>query len=271
MLKLLLYILYIIGFFLILFVTSAIVEFTLQILKGNRIKKNTGKATKKHGKLRRIFYDFPRRFIKDVFEKDFNDFQMYGVHLFCGEQGSGKTISVVEFLHRIKDKYPNCKINTNMGLNFQDNKITDWKQIVERTNGTKGVVEVIDEIQAWFSSNQSKNFPPEMLAEISQQRKQRKMIVGTAQVFSRVSKPIREQVTFVYCPFTIAGCLTVVRRSRPHWFDDEKLKFKKFDKTYFYVHNEKIRNSFDTYERINDYKSQGKKAFKSDIERANNM
>ena len=96
-----------------------------------------------------------------------------------------------------------------------------------------------------------------MITEISQQRKQRKMLVGSAQVFSRIAKPIREQTTFVYLPFTILGCFTVVRVSKPEFWDDEEQKFKKYLRSYFFVHNKKIRESFDTYKKIEKYKEDG--------------
>ena len=60
-----------------------------------------------------------------------------------------------------------------------------------------GVICCLDEMQNWFSSNQSRDFPPEMLQVITQNRKNRRVIFGTAQTFNRLSKPIREQATEV--------------------------------------------------------------------------
>ena len=44
-------------------------------------------------------------------------------------------------------------------------------------NGINGVIVVMDELQNWFSSNDSKNFPPEMLSVITQNRKNRRMVL----------------------------------------------------------------------------------------------
>jgi len=228
--------------------------------KGHRRIKFNGKVEKR-SILRRLWIDFPKQFAIDFFEKDPNDFDYYGLHMFCGRQGSGKTIAIVQFLLRLQKQYPELKVHTNMGYKYQDDRITHWKQVVERTNGTKGCVEVIDEIQAWFSSLQSKDFPPEMLSEISQQRKQRKMLIGSAQVFSRIAKPIREQTTYVYMPKTFLGCLTIVRKTRPEFWDDENQTFKKYEGTYFFIHSKEIRDAYDTYERIGQYSQEG---FKSD-------
>ncbi len=212
-----------------------------------------------------VFYKFPNRVVRDIFEKQDFEFREYGLHMVCGEQGSGKTTNVVFLLKKWKKLYPKMKIATNMDYANQDGVLDHWKQLIGRQNGVYGQVEVIDEIQAWFSSNQSKDFPPEMLTEVSQQRKQRKAIVGTAQVFSRISKPIREQTSFVHLPFTIAGALTIVRVSKPQYWSEDKQTFTKYIRWYYFVHTPDIRNSFDTYKKIDSYKKNG---FKSDEVRA---
>lgn len=228
--------------------------------KGYRVKEGQ-KEYKRPSIIKRIIIDFPRQLSLDIYNRDPLEFKEYGLHMFCGEQGSGKTTAIVHLLHTMKKKYPKVKIRTNMDFTYQDGEINHWKDIVQNDNGIYGQIEVLDEIQTWFSSNQSKDFPPDMITEISQQRKQRKMLVGSAQVFSRIAKPIREQTTFVYCPMTIAGCLTIVRVTKPHFWDDEKQCFKRYIKTYFFVHSAKLRNSFDTYKKIEKYKEQG---FKED-------
>ena len=96
--------------------------------------------------------------------------------MICGEQGSGKTVALCAKLLDLKKKYPKCLIRTNMNYLNQDDEIIHWKQLVDNDNGIYGQVEVLDEIQTWFSSLQSKDFPAEMITEISQQRKQRKNV-----------------------------------------------------------------------------------------------
>lgn len=210
---------------------------------------------------KRLLWDFPKQFIDDLFNRDPDEFKEHGLHMMTGEQGSGKTTSVVQLLLVLKAKYPKAKIRTNFNYMNQDGEIAHWKELVHNENGIYGQIEVLDEIQTWFSSLQSKDFPPEMITEISQQRKQRKMIIGTAQVFSRIAKPIREQTTFVYCPVTLFGCFTWVRVSKPKFWDDEKQTFKRYIRHYFFIHNKEVRNAFDTYKKIEKYKLDG---FKDD-------
>ncbi|CAK7050701.1 ATP-binding protein [Tissierella sp.] len=226
------------------------------IFQGKRVKPSTS-TYKNPSIFKRLFWDFPDQLAQDLFNRDPDEFREYGLHMFCGEQGSGKTTAIVHLLLMLKEKYPKVKVRTNMNYLHQDGEINHWQELVKNENGEYGQVEVLDEIQTWFSSNQSKNFPPEMITEISQQRKQRKMLVGSAQVFSRIAKPIREQTTFVYLPFTIAGCLTIVRVSKPEFWDDEEQKFKRYLRTYFFVHNKKVREAFDTYKKIEKYQETG--------------
>lgn len=238
-------------------------------IQGNRLKKSISKY-KKPSIIRRIFLQFPERLSKDIYNREPGEFKEYGLHMFCGEQGSGKTTSVVHLLQLMKEKYPKCLIRTNMNYIHEDGQITHWKDLVSNSNGIYGQIEVIDEIQTWFNSLQSKDFPVEMLTEISQQRKQRKMLVGTAQVYSRIAKPIREQTTFVYMPFTIFGCLTVVRVTKPQYWNDEKQTFTKYLRSYFFVHTDAIRNAFDTYLKIRKYSETGFKSETEHMERSNN-
>lgn len=261
-----------IAFFMIIFLCIAelfsfICYFVYyRFIKKLELPKNISKY-KSISIFKRLFIQFPNQFWLDRFNRKPGEFMEYGLHLVCGEQGSGKTTSVVDLLlNRWKKQYPFLKVYTNLDYKYEDGKITHWKDLLseQRSNGIYGVVNVIDEIQSWFSSLQSKDFPPEMLGEISQQRKQRKCIVGTAQVFGRVAKPIREQTSFVYLPFTIAGCLTIVRVSKPIYYDETTFTFKKYIRTYFFVHTPKLRNAFDTYKRIENYRDIG---FKTDIER----
>ena len=115
-------------------------------------------------------------------------------------------------LLRYQKMYPKLKIKTNYYYEFENAHIGHWKDVVNGTNGIYGEIDVLDEIQNWFNSLQSKDFPPEMLTEITQQRKQTKMIIGTSQVFSRIAKPIREQTYMLYEPSTLFGCITFVRK-----------------------------------------------------------
>ncbi|HHX70631.1 MAG TPA: hypothetical protein GX708_21590, partial [Gallicola sp.] len=174
--------------------------FILVKIKKMKRKKRQIEREKKVGFFKKIFYVFPKQLALDIVKKDPEDFNEWGVHLICGEQGSGKTITTCYLLQEWKRKYPLAKITTNMTYKYEDRPLLHWKDLLNYQNGKYGTIKVLDEIQTWFNSNQSKDFPVEMLGEVSQQRKQRSAIIGTTQVFNRVAKPLREQTHFVYLP-----------------------------------------------------------------------
>lgn len=184
-------------------------------------------------------------------------FREFGLTMYCGRQGGGKTISAVEYLERMKLKYPKVEIYTNFGYTRQDKPLTGWKMLIEKRSNN-GVIFVIDEIHSEFSSNTWKNFPPSLLREISQQRKQRVKIVATAQAFKDVAVQLRRQC------FDVVECRTVQERwTFQRCFDAEdyncfvesnatsEKKFKirrKYRRSF--VQTDELRELFNTWEKI---------------------
>lgn len=236
--------------------------------KDMRFKKGEYRYVSNGSFLKRIFIDFPKQLILDAFNRDPDNFREYGVHIIAGKQGSGKSITLTYMLLKYQQMYPKLKIKTNYYYEFENAHIGHWKDVVNGTNGIYGEIDVLDEIQNWFNSLQSKDFPPEMLTEITQQRKQTKMILGTSQVFSRIAKPIREQTYMLYEPTTILGCLTIVRKYDITTDVSGQTDTKKFKGVFFFVHNDKLRNSYDTYRKIIDLSNEG---FKSETEQIRNV
>ncbi|MFT8323692.1 MAG: hypothetical protein ABF649_22920 [Bacillus sp. (in: firmicutes)] len=133
-------------------------------------------------------------------------FGEYGVTMYCGRQGYGKTVAMVEYLERMRKKYPNVKIVTNFGYVHQTHAMIDWKDFYEIRNGRDGVIFAIDEIQNEYNSTKWKEFPESLLSEITQQRKQKVKIICSSQVYTRVVKPLREQT------FNVVECRTLAER-----------------------------------------------------------
>lgn len=221
-----------------------------------RIRDERGKF-KEHNFFRKLFIDFPKQFAYDYMTIDPNTFKEYGMHLLCGEQGSGKTTLMAYLVRKYKTIYPRLKVRSNFSCAMQDYELTDWHELTLDTNGIYGELDCIDEIQNWFSSNQSKNFPPDMLTVITQQRKVRRCILATSQIFTRVAKPIRENTYLMYYPFTAFGCITFVRVYKPILDEQGCLKERKLKKFFFFVHDDELRNMFDSYKTICSLTSSG--------------
>ena len=173
------------------------VNVVIGFVHGRRFKKGQHNVVKNKTFFRRIFVDFPKQFTDDLFERDPEFFRYQGLIIFEGRQGSGKTMSMVEFINRMQEEYPLAKTITNFGLSSQDKALKDWKMLIDFKNDKQGVIVGMDELQNWFSSNDSRNFPPEMLGIITQNRKNRRIILGTSQNFYLLAKAIRSQATEV--------------------------------------------------------------------------
>ena len=205
---------------------------------------------------KQLFYDVPKRYITDLYEREPDFFQPQGIHMFCGEQGCGKTIACVEMMLRYQKMYPASKMITNFGVNTEDDELVKWQQLLDYTNEKKGVIVGIDEIQNWFMSGKNQ-LPEGMLEVATQNRKNRRVICCTAQVFTRVNKGLREQVTMVYEPHTFLGCFTVVVKKK-YKFDSEGVVMdSKFRGMYCFTHTEELRSAYDTYKVIHTLAKEG--------------
>lgn len=207
-------------------------------------------------------------------------FPATGTQVFCGRQGSGKTISAVHTVRNIKKLYPksilvsNVKLSEMEALRFHGNKnelkmllhnmdketqyiyFSSFEELeivlVSINNGFLGVIYLIDEIHTYFNSLDSKNVGMHVFTEISQQRKQRKLMIGTSQLFTRMAKPFREQCDNIVICSTIFGFITFQNA-----YDGMTLE-QAYDgsisgdikKRAWFFHDRALRNSFDTYQKV---------------------
>lgn len=242
----------IVGSFAVLpFAVSAGIWYVYYYRKGYRLKVRKYSYVIKHSNIfARLFRDFPRRFILDSFAACPDDFPFCGLVMIVGEQGSGKTTTAAYMLRALKAKYPMCKVLSNTPLTFADGDILSPDDIIFQNNGRHGTIKFLDEIHSWFNSQESQYFPPEMLSEVSQQRKQFSLIVGTAQRFDRIAKAIRQQTHYIIKPVTLFGCLTICRVYKPNVTDSGEVVKLRGVKTFFFVHDEDLRECFDTFAKI---------------------
>lgn len=144
--------------------------------------------------LKSLSFDF--RFYRD--NPDF--FEPFGTWVFCGAQSSGKTLSAVLCLKQLCKEYPKAIVCSNLEIHGLDRDIipfTSYEQLQTLSNGIYGVIFLIDEIHVLWNSLESKNIPIQEIALFSQMRKDRRLVLGTSQVYARIAKPIREQLRYV--------------------------------------------------------------------------
>ncbi len=135
-----------------------------------------------------------------------------GIWVFTGPQGSGKTLSAVQCLQKICKRYPKAIVCTNMEVKGIENTIiefTDYSQLSELSNGVEGVIFFLDEIHILWNSLESKDIPISEMACFCQMRKNRRVIIGTSQVYNRITKPIREQLQYLIDCKNFFDCIQV--------------------------------------------------------------
>jgi hypothetical protein len=186
-------------------------------------------------------------------------FEEYGFTLYAGKQGYGKSTALVEYLERMRQKYPKALIVTNFGYTHETQPMIDWRDFFEIRNGVDGVIFAIDEIQNEYNSNDWKTFPENLLTEITQQRKQRVKVVATSQVYTRVVKQLREQAMEVVECRTLAKRWTFLRCFDAEDYDiianNPAIKTKvrrKWRKNF--VQDAHLRTLFDSYAKIEKMK-----------------
>lgn len=219
---------------------------------------------------------------------DLEAFKPHGVQIFYGEQGSGKTITAVDFLYKVHAHYPKAVIVSNIVLNgmnkldfsgskeelvqilnngfstTQDYIFYSTKKEYELVNicvrnGKYGVILVTDEYQNYFSNQDSRNVPPWVIEQAAQNRKQARLHICTSQDYDQIIKATRRRAdTALKCrtyslPFSKGPVLTVF------WaYDAKKIDFDatgrqigaKPLKFGFYFHSKQLRDSFDTYQVV---------------------
>ena len=200
-----------------------------------------------------------------------NYFQPEGLLVFCGSQGSGKTLSAVQYIKKVVELYPKCILVTNTEIKDLPSytRVVDYEGIESLThieNGQDGVLYFIDEIHLEFNSLESKNVPIEVMIEVSQQRKQRKHIVGTSQVYMRMAKPLREQIKNVVLCKNFFHCIqfnrlidgdSAIEKNGKLVFDTVKYSI--------WFHTPNLYGSYDTYAKMKRYRNEWNGISRQDI------
>lgn len=262
------YPLYFVLICILLILLSCAFYYVKGLLKGKRVPKGNRRRLRKPSLLEKIFILMPKQYIEDLFSRPADFFPYQGMIIFEGRQGCGKTISMVRYMKDMQYEFPDALCTTNLAYTDENKPLKTWTMLIDYKNGYKGVIVAMDELQNWFSSNDSKNFPPEMLSLITQNRKNRRIILGTSQNFYLLAKAIRSQATEVRRCATYFGCLTVVRRLEPILDSEGNVVEWKKRGIYCFVHDKELRDSYNTWKVIENLRKSG---FKENVNRENDV
>lgn len=219
--------------------------------------------------------------VVDYIKLDKKAFRGYGFWCFCGLGGSGKTLSMVDYLLAMKRRYPKLKIYTNFTFDLADGYIKNWQELVQLQNFelieikekkynklrteykrlidgkfyeivNNGILFGFDEIQMWLASQNWKKAPEDLLYSVSQSRKFHKMVIASSQVYTRINVILREQTNFIIeCKSMFLGRLIFTKSYHtatyiPPTERAGQKKRMKAVKRYSYVAYDGIRNKYDT-------------------------
>ena len=190
-----------------------------------------------------------------LFARDNPDyFYPAGIWVFCGPQGSGKTLSAVLCLKKMCEEYPHARVCSNLDIKGIDNPIipfTDYEQLKTLDNGTDGLIFFLDEIHVLWNSLESKDIPISEMACFCQMRKNRRVIIGTSQKYSRIAKPIREQLQYAVDCKNYFGILQVNDILDPSESIEKSgnIEAKKIG-TKIWFHSPELYHSYDTLFKI---------------------
>lgn len=205
---------------------------------------------------------------KRSFKKEHPDyFDPDGLLVFSGPQGSGKTLSAVQYCRKVLERYPHCKFVTNVAIDglSPDIEVIPYDGLTSLSdinNGFYGVLYLIDELHLEFNSLESKSISIEEMTEFAQQRKQRKHIVGTSQVFMRLAKPLREQVKRVVLCRNFFGLIQhnqEIDGTTAH--EEGGHLVARVTGNYWWFHTPDLYGCYDTFAKMHRYKKewQGRK------------
>lgn len=128
-------------------------------------------------------------------------FPHHGYITFCGEQGSGKSLSAHKLIKELLQSYPGLRVVSNTPLSYCDYIPYDGPKTIDNDSLNhpdddgephKGYILFLDEITNMFTSLDSKNISDDWFDLLNMQRKRELLTISTAPVLSRQPKNFRE-------------------------------------------------------------------------------
>lgn len=141
-----------------------------------------------------LYLDFLRWLFIDLLRGKTKRF--WGIYQFVALPGEGKTMSMVAHMERARKEHGKLYIATNFGYIHQDMYIEHWTDIIKAAiyahdKGFACII-AIDEIHVLFDSSDWRNFPAELLALLSFNRKYGLQFLCSSQIYERIPKKVRD-------------------------------------------------------------------------------
>ena len=190
-------------------------------------------------------------------------FYGWGIHLFTGKFGQGKTSLMTIKAYDLCEKYPQLHVLTNYKLtNFPEHtKILPLRTPQDILNAPVNTICLIDEIGTIFNSRDfssgKRSVPKPVYQHLCQCRKRHMMIFASVQRYNLVDKQIRDvSATVTECRASFRHPFT--RKLTGFAYDIEEYEAFANNRmyqpvpydTYCFIQSEKYRHLYDTTELI---------------------
>lgn len=189
--------------------------------------------------------------------------KLYGLYGFVGLAGHGKTYSAVRMVHKLKEKFPDAGIISNIqitdkyGKNIVDKELVDYRQLLLPYQ--RNMIVLIDEIPSLFQARSWAEFPPELMGKLTMLRKDYGMlIIYTAQRFSMIDKVLRLTTDAIYICDCYYCYLNKLKKVLPQNIDGDTGLIKNSEKALdceVFLQKKWIRNSYDTGFKVKKLRS----------------
>lgn len=173
------------------------------------------------------------------------DYPLYGIWVYCGKQGSGKTLSMVRQAYIINKKYNNVVMKSNFNLPF-----TQYIRNFEEVFPLKRACVCIDELGIIANSKKSKEENTLLLKCTAQNRKNRRLILTSCQNYYQCNKDIRTQATYIIDCYCLFKRVYINRYYVPLVDNEGNIKHTLSSKIDFFVATDKLYELYDTMEVI---------------------
>jgi len=218
----------------------------------------------------KLFPLFIYYFIYDIctyiYYRKYYVFYGWGVHLFTGKFGQGKSSLATIETYEYCLKYPQLHVLTNLQLkNFPEHtKILSLKTSDDILRAPKNTIVLIDEIGSIFNSRDfssgKRSVPKPVYQHLVQCRKRNMMIFGTVQRYNLLDKQIRDiSATVTTCsaspkhPFTRMLTGLVYDIDEYEAFSNNNLYRPRVSDVKAYVQKDMYRALYDTSELIQGF------------------
>ena len=191
------------------------------------------------------------------------DFFGWGIHLFVGRFGSGKTATAVRYVYNQCLKYPQISVLTNIRLvNFPvHTKILNLSNAQDILNAPENCIVLIDEIGTIFNSRDFSGgkvaVPKVLFQHLCQCRKRHMQIIGTVQKYNLLDKQIRDiSATVTVCKGSFRHPFTRLVKCYEYDVDEydmymsNRLYNPKLNNSYCYIQTNLLRDLYDTSELV---------------------